>query len=195
MRAKDNYHHGNLRNLLLGEARRRLEAEGLEALSLRALAENAGVSKSAPYRHFANKHELLVALAADGFREFAEALDLSMAASRDRPALEGLRELARAYVDFARSRPALYRLMFSRFGYSLHSEACRENSLRALACLIEAVARAQAEGWKPGQDSGALVLSIWAQVHGAVGLLIDGLVPEGTGLDGGSWRSFVEALL
>ena len=131
MQAKDSYHHGNLRNLLLEAARRRLEAEGLEALSLRALAENAGVSKSAPYRHFANKHELLVALAADGFRDFAEALAASSTASSGLTAIDGLRDLARAYLLFAQDRPALYRHMFSRFGYSLHSESCSANSMRA----------------------------------------------------------------
>ena len=68
--------------------------------------------------------------------------------------------------------------MFSRLGFSLHSEKCRVNSERALACLVRAVEQARARGWRAAQEANPLVLSLWAEVHGWAGLLIDGLLPE-----------------
>jgi AcrR family transcriptional regulator len=61
-----NYHHGNLRAELLDTALQRLHEEGVEALSLRALARSVGVSQTAPYRHFSDKNDLLAALATRG---------------------------------------------------------------------------------------------------------------------------------
>ena len=182
MGEKDHYHHGALREALIAQALKVLETDGLEGISLRGLAEAAGVSKTAPYRHFTDKRDLLVTLAAEGFRRFADTLEGAVA---DLPpvepgnALSGIRALSMAYVDFAQSQPALYRLMFSRLGYSLHSEACRQNSARAFSVLTRSVQEAQRAGWRQQQDPRALILSVWAGVHGWAGLLLDGLVPEG----------------
>ncbi|MGA2641187.1 MAG: TetR/AcrR family transcriptional regulator [Spirochaetia bacterium] len=194
MPVKDHYHHGALKETLLAEALHDLETEGLEGVSLRRLAESAGVSKTAPYRHFADKRELLVAIAADGFRLLAEKLE-SAPQGETGDALEGIRSLFRAYMDFARDRPALYRLMISRLGFELHSEACRLNSERALGCLIRAVQAAQASGWRPEKESMALVLSLWASVHGWATLLIDGLLPPGFAVKGDDWLGFAQVLL
>lgn len=64
---KDSYHHGHLREELIRRGLEALEREGAEALSLRALAEAAGVSKTAPYRHFKDKDLFLGALADEGY--------------------------------------------------------------------------------------------------------------------------------
>jgi AcrR family transcriptional regulator len=182
MGEKDHYHHGALREALIAQALKVLETDGLEGISLRSLAEAAGVSKTAPYRHFADKRDLLVSLAAEGFRRFADLLEGAVAALppvESANPLSGIHALSRAYVEFAQSQPALYRLMFSRLGYSLHSEACRLNSARAFGVLTRSVQEAQRAGWRSQQDARALILSVWAGVHGWAGLLLDGLVPEG----------------
>jgi AcrR family transcriptional regulator len=193
MPVKHPYHHGALREALLSQAFRDLESEGLEGLSLRRLAETAGVSKTAPYRHFEDKRDLLVTIAAEGFRLLAEKLE-SVQPAPGGDTLEEIRGLYRAYVDFARERPVLYKLMISRLGYELHSEACRLNSERALGCLVRAVQSAQAAGWRSDQDGMALVLSLWASVHGWTTLLIDGLLPQGTVGDNGDWFRFAQVL-
>ena len=63
--AADNrpYHHGDLRRALIDAAQRLLESEGPTALSLRAVAREAGVSPAAPYHHFKDKSDLLEAVA------------------------------------------------------------------------------------------------------------------------------------
>ncbi len=190
-------HHPALREALISQALHDLETEGLEAVSLRRIAETAGVSKTAPYRHFADKRDLLVTLAADGFRLLAEALETVMPPSAPPPEVphEALRTLFRVYMDFARERPALYKLMISRLGFELHSEACRLNSERALSCLVRAVAAAQAAGWRAHVDQTALVLSLWASVHGWATLLIDGLLPPGISLEGDDWLQAAQVVL
>ena len=60
------YHHGDLRNALIDAAAAIVEVRGLEELSLRGAARRAGVSQTAPYRHFADKEALIAAVAADG---------------------------------------------------------------------------------------------------------------------------------
>jgi len=104
------YHHGDLRRALVDAARRILEAEGPTALSLRAVAREAGVSPAAPYHHFKDKAELLEAVAAEGW----DLLDAALAkAKAEAPsAREAMTELGVAYVCFARENPALYRVMY-----------------------------------------------------------------------------------
>ncbi len=104
------YHHGDLRRALIDAASRLLEAEGPSALSLRAVAREAGVSPAAPYHHFKDKGELLEAVAHEGWTLLDEALAKAKAnaASPDK----ALNELGVAYVCFARENPALYRVMY-----------------------------------------------------------------------------------
>jgi AcrR family transcriptional regulator len=104
------YHHGDLSRALVAAGRRILEAEGPAALSLRAVAREAGVSPAAPYHHFKDKSELLDAVAEEGWHELGDAIAKGRAAAAD-PRL-ALHEIGVAYVSFARQNPALYRLMY-----------------------------------------------------------------------------------
>ena len=65
------YHHGNLRQALIDAAVGALQTEGIEALSLRKLAKDIGVSHNAPYMHFEDKEALLAAIAEEGFKRLA----------------------------------------------------------------------------------------------------------------------------
>ena len=103
------YHHGDLRRALVDAARRILEAEGPSALSLRAVAREAGVSPAAPYHHFKDKAELLDAVAQEGW----DILQVQMAEAKNSDhGLHQLTALGIAYVCFARDNPALYRVMY-----------------------------------------------------------------------------------
>lgn len=106
------YHHGDLRRALIDAAQRILEAEGPTALSLRAVAREAGVSPAAPYHHFKDKGELLDAVANEGWRLLNEA----MKAAREKAGSPraAMTALGVAYVCFAHEHPALYRVMYKR---------------------------------------------------------------------------------
>jgi AcrR family transcriptional regulator len=103
------YHHGDLRRALVEAARQLLETEGPSAMSLRAVARQAGVSPAAPYHHFKDKGELLEAVAAEGWAVLGGEM---MAAMEDAASVPDPTPVLLAYVHFARTRPALYRIMF-----------------------------------------------------------------------------------
>jgi AcrR family transcriptional regulator len=105
------YHHGNLKESLVRAGIALLEEEGLDALSLRAIAARAGVSHAAPRNHFRSLRDLLNAIAAEAFRMHAAAMQAGLAPDASR---EARRDAAMTgYVRFARDHPALYALMFS----------------------------------------------------------------------------------
>src|SRR4051812_33847937 len=104
------YHHGDLRRALIDEAVRTIEAEGVDALTLRAVAQALGVSRTALYRHFADKAALLTAVATTGFHTLSEALDEAWrTGGRGRRAFD---DMGVAYVLFAVAHPSYYRVMF-----------------------------------------------------------------------------------
>lgn len=160
---KSGYHHGDLRASLLETAMRMLEAG--EPFSLRALAREAGVSPTAPYRHFTDRDALESALAAQGLRD----LRADLTEGRALPASpEDLAELAVAYVEFALRRPALFRLMFGN--------ACDEGNDergRAAAEIHELLQVAMTQVF-PSVDAEALASAGWGLAHGLAYLHLDG---------------------
>jgi AcrR family transcriptional regulator len=161
------YHHGDLPAALIAAAREILTEDGTEALSLRAVARRAGVSPMAPYRHFPDKESLLAAVAAEGFRDFATALE---AADRGAPPDRALLEQGVAYVRFACAQPALFRLMFGPPRQGMHPALKHEE---ALAHSVLA-ARVAAETPAPLRQS--RTLACWSVVHGLASLIIDGQI-------------------
>jgi AcrR family transcriptional regulator len=103
------YHHGALRAALIAAAVDAIETEGPEGLTLRSLADKAGVSAMAPYRHFADKAALLEAAATEGFRRLRAAC---AAVDDPRDARKALTAFGIVYVEFAATHPGLFRLMF-----------------------------------------------------------------------------------
>jgi AcrR family transcriptional regulator len=109
MKGDSSYHHRDLRAALVRAAGAAIESGGYENLSLRELAESLGVSRAAPYRHFADRRALLAAVAADGF----DALTALYRATLDQKTPQArLTAAGRAYLAFAAERPQLFRLMF-----------------------------------------------------------------------------------
>lgn len=187
------YHHGNLRQGLLALGLEQLETAGQDGLSLRDLASRLGVSKTAPYRHFPDKAALLRALMDVGWTELRAAL--VQAKDRETAPDAGLRAMGRAYLEFAGRRANLYRLLFSGKGQALHSDCRCDPETDAFAPLLEQVKLCQAAGWKREADPQLLSLSIWAQVHGAAELSLEGLVPIPEGMQAHEfWATTLETV-
>src|SRR5258705_8258338 len=100
------YHHGNLRRALLEQAERTLRERGVQALSLRELAREVGVSHGAPRRHFPDRQSLLDALAQAGFERLGAELREAVAAAGEEFEPR-LRAIAAAYIRFAIEDAAL----------------------------------------------------------------------------------------
>ena len=166
---------GPLDMRLLDVAEELLDAHGIEGLSLRQIARRAGVSHSAPLRHYRSLAELLSAVAARGFRMLSEAIDK---ASAQLPAGAGpLARLAaggRGYVELAVARPGLFALMFRPDALDpAHAELARA-SHEAFEHLVRHVRAAQDSGWRAEHDTRQLAGSVWACVHGLATLWSSG---------------------
>jgi Transcriptional regulator len=106
---RENYHHGDLRRALIEGGLSLLTRDGLAGFSLRALAQELGVSHAAPYRHFSSREELLVAIVAESRGRFAEALKSSVEGSKE-TGKERLFALGEAYVRFFLDNPEILSL-------------------------------------------------------------------------------------
>lgn len=166
------YHHGDLRRALIDTALRILEEEQNWEFTLRELARRAGVSHAAPYKHFADKRELLAEVAAVGFERLQRDMEAAASAHPDDPAAR-LTAIGEAYVEFALRSPAHFRLMFG----PSHQDAANKTSLpQAAAGTFEALRDAvRAAGGGAGDDNRSL--AAWALVHGLATLLIDRRIP------------------
>jgi len=179
----DQYHHGDLQRALLQAAVRTIQKHGIAGLTLRAVGEELGVSRSALYRHFADKAALLEAVAREGFRTFRLALLAGWeGAGRG---LAGFDAMGMAYVHFALEHPWHYRVMFgSGFDRSASNPELTEESSGAFQVLVDALVELQGQGLVRSDDPQSLAHFIWALVHGIAMLAIDGpLQHDGVDID------------
>jgi AcrR family transcriptional regulator len=168
------YHHGDLRRALLEEAVRIIAKKGVDALTLRSVGARLGVSRTALYRHFADKSALLEAVASEGFRMLRlQLLDAWEHQGRNSAAFE---DMGMAYVRFAVANPAHYRVMFGgRVEQSVDPDLAREGA-GAFQALVDALVALQARGTVRSEQPLRLAQFIWATVHGIAMLAIDGLL-------------------
>ena len=169
------YHHGDLHEALLLAAKRVADREGLQGLTLRAVAREAGVSHAAPAHHFGDITGLLSELAAIGFQRFSTALSTAAKAVSNPDAAAEAR--ARAYVGFARENPCMFQLMFRAEKLDHERPALREAAADAFANLARVVGEKRHETVKPDHltlGQAADIARVWSMVHGFAMLRIDG---------------------
>lgn len=169
----DTYHHGDLRRALLEEALRTIQTRGVEALTLRNVGEKLGVSRTALYRHFADKPSLLAAVGREGFRLLRVALNEAF--DNHGRGREGFEAMGRAYVRFAAEHRSHYRVMFGGFIESCARDAAFiEEARSAFQVLVDALVEQQQRGLIRKDDPMLQARWIWSMVHGISMLVIDG---------------------
>lgn len=167
-KARDSYHHGDLRAALIGEGMKLLESQDFEALSLREVARNLGVSATAVYRHFPAKEDLLKALAGRGLAMLAEQQQWAAAKAKGAVAFA---ETGRAYVRFALSNPNLFRLIFIHTPGRLRPEV---DSPEGSPARLLRNYMAGALGPRATQEQiFVAALRAWSLVHGLSMLILD----------------------
>lgn len=167
------YHHGDLRNALIQAGLDLLAESGAAALDLRKVARKAGVSHTAPYRHFADKQALVAAITEEGFYRLAEKIQSTLREAPD-DSLEQLQAVARAYVFFAYENPWLMREMYS--GLTIEHEAypgLYEATKKVFKLYAEVIRRGQESGSIIEGDPGALAGVLGSLLHGVAGLIIE----------------------
>jgi AcrR family transcriptional regulator len=171
------YHHGNLRSALLAQAERTVRERGAQALSLRELAREVGVSHGAPRRHFPDRQALLDALALAGFERLGR--ELRAAYEGADATFEGrLRATAAAYVHFATGDAALLELMFAgKHGAAAAAVEVAAND--AFAVMLELIEQGQAEGALEEGEPKRIGFVLLATFQGVAALVTGGLVLAG----------------
>ena len=167
------YHHGNLRAELLDTAIAQLREQGTEDLSLRALARAIGVSQTAPYRHFADKGELLAAMATRGYRDLLATLEDAGRSAGNDPA-DQLVAFAHAYVAYAADNPQLFKLMFGPAAQPVERYPELRDASRETFLLVQQILQAGMDAglFRP-QDVTYLANAAWAGIHGLATLRVD----------------------
>lgn len=195
-----NYHHGDLQISLLTTATAMITETGIEALSLRKLAERIGVSRTAAYHHFKDKNDLLSAIAAQGFTMWQEQA-VQIFNDNQLTDREKYHDFVHFYVRFATQNAAIYKLMF---GSTLWKKEVKSNEINSkqkeakskssqtlidvaypsFQYQVEMTQAWQQKGILPkSQNSLRLAQVTWATLHGIAQLVIDGIYGDASQID------------
>lgn len=168
------YHHGNLREALVAAALELIAKKGPAGFTFAEAARAAGVSPAAPYRHFRDRDALMADVAERGFATFARRLSAAWNDGVPSPRT-ALHRVGRAYLDFARTEPALFAAMFES-GLNLNAHAgAREAADQAFEVLRQAC-EALAMTMPPGKRAPVMMMAlhIWSVSHGIAALFARG---------------------
>ena len=157
------------RDALIEAAAELLAAGGPAAVTLREVGRRTGVSHNAPYKHFADKEELLAAVAA---RDLARRAASTQRAARNRPPADALRAMLHGYARHAARDPELFRLTYG--SWHERSAELGTAATAARAAFVDVVIAAQADGSLPAGDPERLAALLLALVHGATDLALAG---------------------
>lgn len=154
-----------------------LEEGGPSAVTLREVGHRAGVSHNAPYKHFADKEDLLAAVAAAQLRANR---DTMLRLSDGPPPGQALRLILHAYVDRAMAHPEMFRLIYG--SWRTDSAELGEAAHGARSLLVDVVRAAQDSGDLPAGDPDRMTALLQALAHGAADLSLAGhLARDGKG--------------
>jgi AcrR family transcriptional regulator len=174
VRKRQCYHYGDLRSALVQAALEQVRRGGVEKFSLREVAREVGVAPAAAYNHFADKDQLLAAIALDAQILLAKRTLKATSGLTDTQRLEAV---GRAYIEFACDEPRLFRLLFSHHGAASlrdsYETADGDFIPSAYEQLRRAVAAVRPDKQAP-MDEDMLALA-WSVAHGAASLISDGM--------------------
>jgi AcrR family transcriptional regulator len=177
--ARQLYHRGNLREAVLVRAEQILDTSGVEALSLRGIARDLGVSHGAPGRHFPDRQGLLDALALQGFQRLGSDFDAAVsrtAGAEHASFADRIQVLARTYLRFATENPALLGLMFARKDSSTANADIAAAARHTFNTPLAVFAEAQRRGEIVAGETAAIGLAAMANLQGLASFVTSGLI-------------------
>lgn len=175
---KKPYHHGDLREKLLTAATELIAIGGVENLSIRKLADNVGVSRTAPYHHFKDKNELLCAIAEKGFLKQDQLVKSISALKDELPASQLFERYVLTYIRFAHENSETYDLMYGREIWKTGepTESLQLISKNCFKVWLEWVETLKRDGiFNSEQTALRIAQSSWAALHGLCRLFNDGI--------------------
>jgi AcrR family transcriptional regulator len=173
MPRKKSYHHGDLKNALIKTGADILSREGVSALSLRKVAQKAGVSHAAPYAHFADKQALIAAISTEGYKNLYEKI-AQVAGQHESNPLRRFVEVSWAYVQFALDEPDQFKVTLSgMIEKEQDYPAFVETARQTFSLVVDIVAQCQQAGVLRKGAADLMAVSVWALIHGFVTLLME----------------------
>lgn len=168
---RTSYHHGDLRAQLIAAVRDLVETHGPDGFSVAEAARRAGVSSAAPYKHFKDRPELLRAVTSEGMERLRAAQEAALAAHPP-GSIESVAAIGQAYVDFARSGPGVFRLIFGLTEGHEEEPRLLEKGWECFAVVLRTVAAVL--DLPPEDDTvRQRAYALWTCVHGHSFLTID----------------------
>ncbi len=164
------YHHGDLPAALVDATLELIAEQGTRGFSVVEVARRTGVSTSAPYRHFADRDELLAAAAIRGYEELRSRFETALA-NASQPA-DQLAAVASAYVRFAAERSAMFDVLFGAGLDKTRYPALGEAAEATLTLVSDVAARLAPDG--DPELALQLVWAIASVAHGHAALQLDG---------------------
>lgn len=158
-----------------------VEAEGVQALTLREIARRAGVSHGAPRRHFPTHVALLSAIARRGFADLAAEAERAVGGEGHGDARTKLAALSRAYVGFAGAHRGMFELMFRHDLLESEGLGLRDTSLPLFDVLVGLIAEARPPAGRHGAGPRVAAGALWANLHGIAQLWVWGSLALASG--------------
>jgi AcrR family transcriptional regulator len=169
---KTSYHHGELRQALIDAARLLIAERQGNDFSLSDACRRAGVSTAAPYRHFADKTEIINEVVAQGFVDMADRFRAATAAF-PAGAADRIVAVGQVYLAFAIQEPALFRMMFSQKPNLSGEDIVTTQGRACFGYVLQEVIDYCAFHRVAG-NAQMIAMQLWTLVHGAASLTIDG---------------------
>lgn len=164
---KENYHHGDLKDELIKTGLQAIQENGIEKLSLRKLSSMCNVSEAAPYSHFKNKDELLIAMQEYVTRQLQNCLESAYENTEEKHSPDAILNMGRAYVLFFMQYPEYYTFLFAQpcVKIDLSLNSCGDSFApfqyyKEKAYLVYREKGLSDERIKYG------IIAMWAKVHG-----------------------------
>jgi len=164
-KARCNYHHGDLSNALIIAAAELIERDGTLDFTMAEAAAKVGVSAAAPYRHFANKEELLRAVRDLAFLGLDHAA-METAEAHEAGSLEGMMALGHTYLAFAREKRAFFSLMWEDRGDSAERRLEAQSKYGGFGVLVSMVQTFCEKQGSGDVDALYFATQIWSLAHG-----------------------------
>lgn len=162
--------HGDLRSALLSEGLILLDNEGIESVTIRAVARNAGVAHSAPANHFPSRSAMLTAIATMIFTGLADMSAAAVTGMDDQPK-QAIQAFADTWFQFAFDHPNRYQLLWQRQLVN-HEDPGLEREMNRVYSTLLSILQCNQMGRRVDAETDAI--AIWSMIHGYISMRLDG---------------------
>ncbi|MGR6871516.1 TetR/AcrR family transcriptional regulator [Pseudomonas sp. HK3] len=167
--------HGDLRMELLREGLKLLDTQGIEGITIRAVARNAGVAHSAPANHFPNRRAMLTAIAAIVFADLADLITKAITDLTGKPE-QAIQAFAETCFQFAFDNPSRYQLLWQRQLIDQDDPSVAKEMERVYSALLSLLRQ---DNVNHRVDTETDAIAIWSMIHGYISMRLDGNLVAG----------------